>query len=266
MRTDAVLVTTFQREELLYLSLEAIRGNDETIPIAVFSDRGAESDELREVCLKWNSLCWSRPNHQRYGNSWNLILACQEMLSQLNISILHTIEDDTIIHPGYLKWARQQLSIPPGILSYAAVCGRIGSPHIPNWYESPCASWSVKHLRAAIALIIPEYFCEKREDMQRVLDEKMFPDSKYKKGGAEQDGFFLRCIEHYGWKTKFPPKPLATHLGWFGYNSPPARERPAGNLAQRVEACRAMLADIEQRKFLFGHRITEAEVSGMGGL
>ena len=83
----------------------------------------------------------------------------------------------------------------------AAVCGRIASPHVTNWYEAPCASWQAAYLRIALEHIVPEYHSHSRLEMQRVLDEKMFPRSLYKKGGAEQDGFFLRCVEHHRWRT-----------------------------------------------------------------
>jgi hypothetical protein len=286
--SEIIVVTTFQREELLFLSLEAIRREDSEIRIAVASDRGQTSDDLNHICDLFRAELTVAGDSHSYGNSFNLMTALRCALNGTfavdleHLRIVHCIEDDTILHPGYFSWARQQLAqtvdfsiasqfkdMPIGMRShalYAAVCGRIGSPHIPNWYESPCASWNADYLRIALNHLIPEYFAPTREEMQRMLDEKMFPNSKYKKGGAEQDGFFLRCIEHHKWQTKFPPKPLATHLGWYGYNSPPARERPTGNLEQRVEQCRAMLRDAEKRKFLFGHRITDAEISGMNGL
>jgi hypothetical protein len=259
MRNDVVIVTTFQREELLFLSLEAIRREDSQIPIAVASDRGQTSGDLHHICQLFRAELTVAGDSHSYGNSFNLMTALRCALSGTfgvdlqRPEIVHCIEDD----------------MPIGIRAhslYAAVCARIGSPHILNWYESPCASWNAGYLRIALSHLKPEYFAPTREEMQRVLDEQMFPNSKYKKGGAEQDGFFLRCIEHHNWQTKFPPKPLATHLGWYGYNSPPARERPTGNLEQRVEQCRAMLRDTEKRKFLFGHRITDAEISGMNGL
>jgi hypothetical protein len=262
MRNDVVIVTAMDRDELLCLCLEAIRREDETIPAEVFSDRDHWSGDAQKVCLKFGALAVQRWNHSFYGNSWNLMKACEYILESCPAAeVVHLIEDDTIIHKGYLSWARQQLSTG----RFAAVCGRIGSGHIENWYESPCASWNAECLRHALTHIVPGYFSPSREEMQRVLDEEMFPNSKYKRGGAEQDGFFLRCIEHHGWKTLFPPVPLATHAGWWGYNSPPGRERPTGTFQERVAQCRAMLTNRERRKELFGHRITDAEMSGWDG-
>jgi hypothetical protein len=278
MTPELVVVTTYVREELLYLCLEAIRREDYHIPVFVFSDRGADSPELSVTCSVFRAELIIRPAHSRYGNSWNTITACEWAVSSIwrDLGIVHLIEDDTIIHPGYFRWARQQLALDLRVspfqithgdlrFRYAAVCGRIASPHIPNWYESPCASWNAGHMTVALKHVIPEYLADTREEMQIVLDERIFPGSQWKKGGAEQDGFFLRCIEHGGWKTKFPPIPLATHLGWWGYNSPPLRPKPAGSFNDRIEACRAMFANVAQRKEWFGHRITDAELSGNGG-
>ena len=259
MKTDLVIVTSFKREELLWLCLEAIRREDSEIPIYIFSDRGHGSPELEYTHRTFRANCIIRDPHEYYGNSYNLIDACQ-WAAKLPVEIIHLIEEDTIIHAGYFHWARTRLASR----EYACVCGRIGSPHIPNWYESPCASWLTSHMKDALAHLVPGYFCELRTAMQIILDDEMFPNSKYKKGGAEQDGFFLRCIEYHGWKTKFPDKPLATHLGWWGYNCPPGREAPSGSFEDRIEACRAMLLNKQERRNLFGHRIADAEMEGMG--
>jgi hypothetical protein len=261
--SEIVIVPTFNREELLYLCLEAIRREDSLVPISVYSDRGATSEDLVTTCVQFESLCNIRTKHNLYGNSFNLISACRNEINSVNgdIKIVHLIEDDTIIHRGYFSWVREQLATK----QYAAVCGRIDSPHLPNWMESPAISWDAECLAVALGHFIPEYFTQTRNEMQRVLDEVMFPNSKYRHGGAEQDGAFLRVIEFYGWKTKFPATPLATHLGWWGYNSPPGREKPSGSFVDRVAQCRAMLMNREQRKHLFGHRITDAEMSGWDG-
>jgi hypothetical protein len=262
MRNDLCIVTTWQREELLWLCLEAIRANDASIPIIVFSDKQADSPELRAACKEFDAVCHVQfPPRDFYGNSWNLLTACVLTLSELpGAQFVHLIEDDTILHRGYLDWARSQLTSG----EYAAVCGRIGSPHIPNWYESPCASWRIDRITTALEHVDPRYLAGTREEMGAILDGDMFPNSKYKKGGFEQDGFFLRCIEFHEWKTKFPSKALASHLGWWGYNCPSGREKPAGEFQQRIEACRAMLGNKELRRMLFGHRIADAEMEGAG--
>ena len=295
---ELCFVQSFRREELFYLCVEAIRREDSEIPIIAMHDRGPGNKDFEDTCGRFNCINSFRQPHTFYGNSYALLDSLSSILTSWSPYILpvtpsqfgwytpwrdplpiprtspsgfscivHCVEEDTIIHPGYLSWAREKLSEVTGfpgqpIDKYAAVCGRIGSPHIPNWYESPCASWNADCLRIALSHIVPEYFSPDRLVMQKVLDEKIFPNSKYKKGGAEQDGFFLRCIEHHGWKTCFPPKPLATHLGFWGMNCPPSWERPKGSFEERIQFCRDLLKDKERRNNIFGHGITAKEWEG----
>ena len=258
---DRVIVTSYQREELLFLCLEAICREDPRIGITVYSDRGHDSKELRDTCMKFAAELVVRGRHDYYGNSFNLVNAM--IRDAGNFDVLHEIEEDTILHPGYFAWARSRLAANPKV--YACVCGRLSE--VPNWYESPCASWDTDYLLVALEHVHarPEYLTQtKREEMLRIVDE-MFPKSRYRKGGAEQDGFFLRVIEDRGWRTRFPDDPLASHIGFWGYNRPPGHKRPEGSFEQRVEFCRQLFHDHKRRRELFGHRIADREWRGMGG-
>ena len=260
--SEIVLVPTFNREELLWLCLEAIRREDPKITIRVYSDRGADSDDLRDIQRAFETELVIRGNHRYYGNSFNLLNAMRIALREdAELSIVHLIEDDTILHPGYFTWARLKLSTK----QYACVCARISE--VPNWYESPCVSWDADHLARALEHLVPNYLDgQTREQMQKVLDAEMFPKSRYLRGGAEQDGFFLRVIEEHGWRTLFPNTALASHVGFWGYNRPPGHKRPTGSLQERVEFCRQFLNDLDRRRQMFGHRIANAEWGGMKGL
>lgn len=259
---ELVVCTTFKREELLFLALEAIRRDDVSIPIYVFSDRGQCSADLAFVVAHWGALLTVREPHAHYGNSWNLFEACRGTLAEQSLlGIVHLIEDDTVIHRGWLDWARYELStgVP------AAVCARICAPsRISGWYSSLAASWSASDLRVALQHLVPEYFADSRMAMRQIVDEKIFPASRYRKGGAEQDGFLLRAIEYHRWITKSPTKPMATHLGFYGYNHA-ARAGPTGTLDQRIAFCRELLRDKRRRAELFGKNVTEMEMAAWDG-
>jgi hypothetical protein len=267
VKPEIAIVTAYQREELLFLALEAIRREDWQLAVYVFSDRDARSDDLIATCAKFQAALIARESHAYYGNTFNLLDACDWAVNKSGPrEIIHLIEDDTIIHAGYLDWARQTLRAGQwydaggkNAQDFAAVCARSASPNIENWYDAPCASWNADRLREAITHVLPAYFTESRAQMQAVLDQQMFPKSRYRKGGAEQDGFFLRCIEANKWKTKFPPMPLASHMGWWGYNRA-SHTRPAGTFEQRVEICRRALLDRDFRVKMFGLHITEREM------
>jgi|SRR5579859_958346 len=259
---EICIVPTWERDELLFLCLEAIRKADPRVTIAVFSDRGYKSDDLVQICLSANANLFITEPHNYYGNSFNLISGARFAIDT-EYEIVHLIEDDTIIHPNYLEWARRTLEIGDYYRGdqYAAVCARIPSKHLASWYESPCASWNANYLRKALSHVVPEYFATTRQEMQRVIDTKMFPKSRYARGGAEQDGFFLRCVEHYKWKTRFPEKPLATHLGHYGYNRRGSAP-PEGDLTQRIAFSRELLKNERKRIELFGQDITVKEMAG----
>ena len=65
------------------------------------------------------------------------------------------------------------------------------------------------NLRQALEFVPKGYLeATTREEMQKILDDRPeFKRSRFKFGSAEQDGFFLRVIEYFGWKTSFPEKP-----------------------------------------------------------
>lgn len=258
---DTVIVTACAREELLYLCLEAIRREDPNVRVCVYSDRGHDSPDLRSTTTQFSAELIVRGQHDHYGNSFNLINAMMREVGDRDV--VHLVEEDTILHGGYLAWARARLAARPKV--YACVCGRLSE--VPNWYESPCVSWDAEHLLIALDYVHakPAYLTQKtREAMLNIVDE-MFPKSKYRRGGAEQDGFFLRVIEHHNWKTRFPDAPLCSHLGFWGYNRPPGYRRPEGSFVDRVEHCRKLFHNLEDRKKLFGHRIANREWSGMNG-
>ncbi len=253
---EVCIITTYKRDELLWLCIEAIRKQFAGI-VWIFSDHGRQNPDLWRLSLRFGAqLFFARG--QGYGNSSNLIGAMKTALVG-PWEILHCVEDDTIIHPSYFDWARAMLSTK----RYAAVCGHVGN-ELDTWYTSPCASWDAEHLRKCLKLVPPGYLeATTREEMQKILDECLtFKKSHYRYGSAEQDGYFLRCIEHFGWKTKFPEKPLAQHMGWWGYNRA-GHKGPEGTFEERIAAVRKAINDKTFRTAMFGQRITQAEMEGM---
>jgi hypothetical protein len=236
---EIVVVPTLDREPLLHLCLEAIRKQEPNIPLRIFLDK---------------------LHHENYGNTSNAIAALQEGTNKADS--VHYIEDDTIVHPGYFEWARKALAEP----NVAAVCGRIPSEHFENWYSAPCASWNADKLCIALSHVTPKYLAAKtQEEMRVIVDEQMFPKSRfYRCYSPEQDGFLLRCIEHYGWQTRFPPKPLATHLGYGGYNRP-AEPWPTGSFEEQVQWFRDLLVDRPRREKIFGKHVTDLEWEALFG-
>lgn len=258
--TEICIVPTFQREELLCLCLESIRVAAPYLPIKIFSDRGECSQDLLHLSRTYNCGLTVRPAHRRFGNSYNLIRAMQSALLLDNPAVVHMVENDTVISKDYFIWARKMLKADANT---ACSYGHISSDEVrQHWYESPAVSWDAEFLRRALAEIPDGYFAETREGMQQKL-RNAFPMFKSSRGPGEQDSFFLCVIEKYQWRTVHPHRPLCTHLGWYGYNRPADEIAPQGTFAERVEACRKMLADKKARGKHFGTRITNLELEMM---
>lgn len=267
MSSEICIVPTYRREELLVLSLEAIRKAAPTLTIKVFSDRGACSTDLIRVCQEFEAELRVRPTHKHFGNSYNLLSAMQTVMLVDQPEIIHLVEDDTIVHPNYFIWARKQLrgsgDSLPNVRPIAAAFAHCSAEDVrTQWYESPCASWDRDCLAVALASVPENYFADTRGGMQNAL-RAAFPRCKNSGGPGEQDSFFLCVIEAQDWRTVHPRRPLASHIGWYGYNRPVDAAGPTGTFPERVEACRRLLADKKARSKHFGARITKLEMEGM---
>jgi hypothetical protein len=251
-------VFTYQRDELLYLCLEAIRSQDRELHIMVFSDRGHYTPDLVETCRKFNTSYVVRKKAVGYGNSFNVIEGLRWCCG-MGCDVVHAIEDDTIIHAGYLEWARMKVFNNP--VQYAVALGRIPSDIESTWFESPCVTWNAKCLEMCLEKIPLNYFSETIEGMQKAVDAA-FPHSKFCFGSAQQDGFFLRCLEFFKFRTAYPGTSFASHLGTYGYNRPGGL-KPDGTLDERVAFFRKLLYDKTRRTEQFGQEITEREMRGL---
>lgn len=258
MANEVCAVFTYQRDELLYLCLEAIRNQGPKIPIMVFADRGHGSQDLFDTVRKFKAGMLSRNYTIGFGNSFNVIEGLRWAVGS-GYQIVHAIEDDTILHAGYFDWARIQLASKV----YAVTLGRIPADTTSTWYEAPCASWDADCLSQCLEKVPIGYFANTREEMQKIADAA-FPHSRYRYGSCEQDGLFLRCLEFFKWKTAYPEHSFASHIGFFSkdYNRP-WDLRPDGTFEERVAYCRRLLYDRSKRTELFGKAITDREMDGL---
>lgn len=253
---EIVEVTTFKRPELLWLCLEAIRREDQKIPIHVSSDREDSSPELIKSCEEFH-VGLSRHYARGYGNSSNVIDVLRHGVTFVPNGIVNLIEDDTIIHRGYFEQIRRALSSG----KFAVALGRVPADITSTWYTSPAVSWDSQSLERCLELIPLGYYAETREEMQKVIDHA-FPHSKYRFGSAEQDGAFLRCLEFLKLKSWYPEHDLASHLGFFGYQTDWSRQ-PKGTFEERISYCQKLLYDKARRTELFGQAVTEREMRGL---
>lgn len=234
---EGVVVITFDRDDMLYLCLEAIRKAEPTIPLHVFPDRSLDQ---RSICNKFNAVHHFTFSHDWHGNTANM---CEAMkwASEQRFERTFIVEDDAIVDASFFSWCRDTLSTKPH--SFAA-CGWQYSPHavisdgpdiqIP-WYLSVCACLPTVSLNKIVQHCKPEYY----RDMKGYLDY-MYPASHYR--GTlhyEQDGMVLRVMESLGQRCVWPRRPRATHIGIHGYHM--GQRRLVGTFEHRVEVLRLMV-------------------------
>lgn len=241
---SVVLVPTFQRSDLLFLCLEAIRKAEPEIPIEVFPDR---STDERSICSHFNAIHHFTLNHNEHGNTVNVCEAMRWATEQ-RFDRIHVIEDDAIIDQSYFRWCDEVLTKESDMF---AACGWMYSPSAIisdgpairiAWYLSVCACIPLRSALSIHPHCRPEYY----RDMKGYLDQT-FPAS-HQRGTMhyEQDGMVLRVMESVGKRCIWPRRPRATHCGWYGYHMD---GKPlSGTLESRVEALRLIIQDAETLK------------------
>jgi hypothetical protein len=235
-----VLIPTFQRSDLLFCALEAIRAADPSAEIHVFPDKGTSE---KEVCQKFNAIEHLVLAHQTHGNSYNMLEALK-WASTKGHPRVYIIEDDAIIDPTFFSWADAALDRQEDDIF--AACGWRPSPDMKegketepdyrmSWYLSVCAALPISSVRSIVQHARTEYY----NDLAGYCD-RMFPQSCYRgTGHYEQDGLILRICNQQSKRCVWPRKPRATHAGFTGYHMP--GKRLSGSLEERVQIIKLAL-------------------------
>jgi len=238
---ECVIVPTFQRQDLLFLSLEAIRTFEPEIPIHIWPDRGTDERELANRFGAIHHWTWE---HGYHGNSANMLEAMKWAFNQ-RYSRVFIIEDDAIIDKSFFPWCRNALDTKPDTF---AACGWQYSPNaLPGdgadiqipWYLSVAACIPARSLASIVQHASLEYY----RDMKGYLD-RTFPSSAHR--GTmhyEQDGLVLRVAESQRKRCVWPRRPRALHCGWYGYHQ--GDNKMEGTLEERVEVLRLAIRNPE---------------------
>ncbi len=227
---ELVIVPTYNRSDMLYCCLEAIRAAEPQIAIHVFPDRGTDESN---ICSEFGAIHHLTVQHSYHGNTYNVMEALRWAYSQ-NADRVFIIEDDAIIDPTFFEWSRQALTDWPDMF---AACGWQYSPNAivsegPDlrmpWYLSVCAclprkslSWIVPHAR-------PEYYSKMREYLYRAFPMIMPTSPNH----FEQDGLVWAVMNSLSKRCIWPRRPRATHVGFTGYHM--GERALEGTLEERV--------------------------------
>jgi hypothetical protein len=262
---EVCIVPTYRRNAHLSCALRRIREQDAFLPIFVFSDRGEDNRELREVCYQFDAELRILPVHDFYGNSYCVMEALRWACS-MNFELVFVNEDDTMQHPDCLDWHRRQHVLFEDIF---CSCGWVFNLHAPisddvmfaPWFYAPNYAIKQDKLGVVVKHANPRYYCAMRE---YVL--KTFPDSILHNHGRvantnffEQDAIFQFCLMQDGSQVAWNAAAKCDHIGAHGYNKPTGPQL-VGPLAQCVAELEAFIADPYARMEVFGRAVVEREI------
>ncbi len=262
---EAICVPTFARNHYLYCCLKRIRAQDEKIPIIVFSDRGEDNEELRQVCGQFLAGLEITPIHNFHGNSYSVMEMLRWAFGQ-HIGLIHVVEDDFMMGPDCLAWYRKVHELP---LDIFCACGWVFNRQAPiaddlmfaPWFYSPSYSVKREKLGQVIKHANPLYYNNPRE---YVL--KTFPDSLLHAKGTqentqfwEQDAVWQYCIEAERGQVAWNGIAKGAHIGASGYNRP---KGPifTGTLEERIAQIEDLISDEYWRADLFTREVVEREI------
>lgn len=235
---EIVLVTTYNRPELLYLCLEHLAACPEIREKEIwvrYESRSLADDYLREnrivvghfkeLPLRFESC----RGHGYSGNSWNVLTAYKDAL-EAGAERIYLVEDDVLIQPDFFRWhaamyrrdprlfcsigwhCLRRSDVPRGVddpLGYFTSC---------EDYASIGVCWPRQSLGYVTELCTSEYF----ENPVGFL-RRRFPKSSLSLSFSEQDGLIMHVLEEVRAPVAWPAMRRCNHVGWWGYHRPSAQ-------------------------------------------
>lgn len=265
MQTECVILTTWDRNHFLWCALRRIRLQDQQVRIVVFSDRGEDNAELREVARAFEAEVRVIPIHDYYGNSFCTMEALRWAYDQ-GFDLIHVNESDFMQSRDCLSWHRQVHDLFDDIF---CSCGWVFNRQAPitdnrmfaPWFYAPNYSIRREKLAQVVKHANPLYY-----NNMRGYVLKTFPDSLLHAKGMqentgfwEQDAIFQYCIEQDKSQVAWNGIAKGAHCGASGYNRP-AGPKFEGSLEDRIAQVEALIEDPWWRAELFTREVVEREI------
>lgn len=264
--SECVVITTYNRPELLQACTKRIRAIEPEIPLSIFPDRGTAK---RFDVAKGNTQINFVPDHDYHGNTFNTMEALRWAYNE-GWDRVYLIEDDVMVHPDFFDWHRAIHNDEDHrdlFASMAWVFNRIAP--ITNdllfqpWYYSIGTCFTRKKLELIVEHSTPRYY----EDMQGYI-EKTFPKSNLNSPFGiqhfEQDGLIQRVLDVDHTFTVAPGIAKCSHVGFFGYNRGWTNNSDffegQDDFDRRVQFVEDFIADPYARAEVFGRDIVEREI------
>ncbi len=255
MSRSVIIVPTFNRPELCYLTLEhiqqAVRPPDTDLWIAPETRQGHVPDPLYSIVTGTFQELWPHlhvsPTHYSPGGS-HTILSALKAACEAGYDYIFLIEDDVLVSRDFFAWHLAVLSQAPYFCSIGCV-----SPRRPAWVSSnpeefytavDYCPYGVCFPRSTIEqYILPHITEEFFSNMEGYIFAHL-SDTPLGMRWCEQDGLIHRCVIKSGLQSAFPCVPRSFQAGYYGLHR--GTPGPQGTLAERVAFLHQLLAHPEQ--------------------
>jgi hypothetical protein len=236
-----VVMPTYERPEMLALSLERLSQVRECPPIHIYVDRRVDKSIfqfVRDTYSPAAELHFTEDRPECTSGTWNILHAIQEGYN-LGANFIFLVEEDVMVYP---QWHFHHLAkLWTG--EYKASCGRrlpAFNKKYGDIYTNPGSCLSRELVEAIVPHINENYFRNtggyiretfKREPLNSSLD----------------DGLVRVVMADKGWRCAYPAAPLCAHQGFEFYNNIDIYMNNEGTIQNRIAKLRTMLAKISPK-------------------
>lgn len=266
---ECILVCTYRRPELLKCCLERITDHyGYSDDLFVFADRGEVDQQLQDICAGECAKLIAQPIHKFYGNSYSAGEALRFAYNS-GYELIHVIEDDVLIKPGFFDWTRQVHEDWDDIF---CSCGWVFNREMPLVEETYFALWiyipqfSIR--RDKLELVLPHLNPIYYSDLQKYVYEN-FKDNPIKNlhphtiQHFEIDGLLQRIMMRHKMQVAWNGIAKVKHVGAFGYNagwdSKEVFFDGCNSFSERVARVEEFAADPYWRMQYFAKNVVERE-------
>lgn len=177
--------------------------------------------------------------HPYAGNSFNVLSALEGAL-ELDVDLIHLIEEDVFVSADYFRFHRTAHRAAPEAFAVSACRNQNrrtlagpdedpGAIYLDAQYQSLGVSFRPRAVSMITEAVGDGYFADPVGYCRRT-----WPRSRIPAGHAEQDGLINRIVEAGGGSVAYPCVPRAYHAGFVGYHR--AGDLPPGTPQQQADA------------------------------
>lgn len=226
---------------MLALSLEALESSKPAaVNVNIYADDGACLDEIyfvRDTYCPSATIHEVQPHIYAPSGTYNILHSIKAGY-ETGAALVHLIEEDVLVKPGYFEWHQYQMATG----KYVATCGRKDARYYAKHvdiYTNPGSTLRRDLLEQLIPHINDDYMTRLRD----YLNEKLGPP--WPEVSDLDDGLIRHAIRKMGGQCKYPDTATVRHIGFHAYNRLAGYTNREGSIEDRIVRLRQMLAEIQ---------------------